>query len=173
MKTTRNLLRASAVAFSALICGCATTESRIEGNPRVFARLTPGQQALVRAGQVEPGFDMDAVRMALGEPDRVMVVTNAGGERQVWRYVTYGDQQPTLVFDGYYNAYSAYGAPASWVGPAYDGGFPGYHGYGNWGGPYIWAGSFLYDGAPARAHDRIRVIFDTTGHVAEVRRART
>lgn len=173
MKTTRNLLLASAAALAVLICGCATTESRIEGNPQAFARLTPGQQALVRAGQVAPGFDMDAVRLALGEPDRVSVVTSAGGQRQVWRYVTYGEGQGTLVFEGFYSPYGRSGPPASWEDRAAYEGFPGYQGFGNWGAPYVWAGSFIYDTPPARAHDRIRVIFDTTGHVAEVRQAKT
>jgi len=177
MKTTRNLLRASAVALAVLVCGCATPESRIKGSPEAFARLTPDQQALVRQGQVAQGFDRDAVRLALGEPDRVVVVTNAGGQHEIWHYIEYGDGQRSLVFDGFYNAYSVEGGPFFWAGSAYYEGYPGYRpGFGPSGefeGPRFWSGTFFYGPGPGRARDRIRVIFDATGHVAEVRQAKT
>jgi outer membrane protein assembly factor BamE (lipoprotein component of BamABCDE complex) len=144
MKTTRNLLIASAALVAALLGGCATPESRIKDSPAVFARLNPDQQALVKAGQIAPGFDMDAVKLALGDPDRILVETNASGSHEIWRYVTYEDYQGTVIFGGYY------------------------HRYWGWGGPYFWGGGPYYNGYPARVHERIRVIFDTTGHVATI-----
>jgi outer membrane protein assembly factor BamE (lipoprotein component of BamABCDE complex) len=144
MKTPRILLLASAAALAALFTGCTTPESRIAESPQVFARLNPDQQALVKAGQIAVGFDMDSVKLALGDPDRVLVVTDAGGQHEVWRYVTYEDYQGTLIFGGYW------------------------HRYRGWGGPYFWGGVPYYDGYPARVHERLRVIFDTAGRVATI-----
>jgi len=144
MKTTRNLLIASAALVAALLGGCATPESRIKDSPAVFARLNPDQQALVKAGQIAVGFDMDSVKLALGDPDRVLIVTDAGGQHEVWRYVTYEDYQGTVIFGGYW------------------------HRYRGWGGPYFWGGVPYYDGYPARVHERLRVIFDTAGRVATI-----
>ncbi|HXN34991.1 MAG TPA: hypothetical protein VN877_02405 [Opitutaceae bacterium] len=144
MKTTRNSLLASAALVAALLGGCTTPESRIKDSPAVFARLNPDQQALVKAGQIAPGFGMDAVKLALGDPDRILVETNAGGSHEIWRYVTYEDYRGTIIFGGYY------------------------HRYQGWGGPYFWAGAPYYDGYPARVHERIRVIFDTAGRVATI-----
>ncbi len=142
MKTTRNFLLMSAALAAALLGGCTTPESRIKDSPAVFARLNPDQQALVKAGQIAPGFDMDAVKLALGDPDRILVETNASGSHEIWRYVTYEDYRGTIIFDGYY------------------------HRYWGWGGPYFWGGGPYYNGYPARVHERIRVVFDATGHVA-------
>jgi outer membrane protein assembly factor BamE (lipoprotein component of BamABCDE complex) len=142
MKTPMKLLLAAAAA--ALLAGCSTPESRISDSPQVFARLNPDQQALVKAGQVAPGFEMDAVRLALGDPDRTLVVTDAGGQHEVWRYVTYEDYQGVVIYGGYW------------------------HRYRGWGGPRFWGGLPYYDGYPARVHERIRVVFDATGHVASI-----
>jgi outer membrane protein assembly factor BamE (lipoprotein component of BamABCDE complex) len=144
MKTPRTLLLASAVAVAALVAGCSTPSSRIANSPEVFARLNPDQQALVKAGQIAVGFDMDAVKLALGDPDRVLVETNANGQHQVWRYVTYEDYQGAVIYGGYW------------------------HRYRGWGGPYFWGGVPYYDGYPARVHERLRVIFDTAGRVAVI-----
>jgi hypothetical protein len=144
MKTTRILILASVAACAALLAGCNTPESRIANSPQVFARLNPDQQALVKAGQIMVGFDMDTVKLALGEPDHVLVETNAGGQHEIWRYVTYEDYNGVIIYGGYY------------------------HRYRGWGGPYFWGGVPYYDGFPARVHERIRVIFDATGHVATI-----
>lgn len=144
MKTTRIVLLASAAAVAALLAGCSTPDSRIAESPEVFARLNPDQQALVKAGQIAVGFDMDAVKLALGDPDRVLIETNASGQHQIWRYVTYEDYQGAVIYGGYW------------------------HRYRGWGGPYFWGGVPYYDGYPARIHERLRVIFDATGHVATI-----
>jgi hypothetical protein len=179
MITTRNLLRASAVVLAVLVVGCTTPEARIKENPGAFARLTPGQQALVKAGHIAPGFDMDAVRLALGEPDRIVTVTRADGQRQVWHYAEYGDDDGRVVFDGFYNGYNLTGGPIPWEDQRNYVGYPSYRGYGkgggpyNWGGPYLWSGAFIYDTTPEWSRDRLRVIFDTTGHVAAIHQAKT
>jgi outer membrane protein assembly factor BamE (lipoprotein component of BamABCDE complex) len=144
MKTTRTLILASVAACAAFLAGCDTPEHRINNSPQVFSRLNPDQQALVKAGQIAVGFDMDTVKLALGDPDRVVVETNAAGQHEVWRYVTYEDYQGVVIYGGYW------------------------HRYRGWGGPYFWGGVPYYDGYPARVHERIRVIFDGTGHVATI-----
>jgi len=91
------------VALAALwLTGCSTPTTRIEANPEAFARLTPQQQALVRAGQIGLGFDAEAVRLALGEPDRMFVRTDTSGEVEIWHYVTY-EAGGTLLYTGYYH----------------------------------------------------------------------
>lgn len=138
MKTT-NLFLASAAALAAVcLSGCSTVDSRIQSHPEVFAQLTPQQQALVRAGQVGLGFNMDTVKVALGDPDRVTLRTDTNGESQVWHYIGYA----------YYNG--AY----LWAGPA----FPSRHR--GWGWHSAWypdPGPF-WD-TPVAAFDRFRVEF--------------
>jgi hypothetical protein len=131
-------------ACTALILGCSTPDSRIRNSPDEFARLNPDQQALVKAGQIAPGFDMGAVKLALGDPDRVVIITDAQGEHQVWHYVTYESYEGVVIYTGYY------------------------HRYWGWGGPRFYGGIPYYDGYPARIHDRIRVVFDTTGRVKSI-----
>lgn len=176
MKTTRNLPRALAAALAVLIAGCATPESRIRESPQAFARLDAGQQALVRTGQIARGFDRDAVRLALGEPDRIVVETKASGQREIWHYLDYGSGPGSVVFDGFYSLYANEGGPFPPTGsPAFEG-YPGYYPpfrpYGAFADPYFSSGSFFYGSNPPRAHDRMRVLFDTTGHVSEVRQAK-
>jgi hypothetical protein len=144
MKAT-TIFKAAATAFCAmLLVSCATPESRIKDSPDVFARLNPDEQALVKAGKVAPGFDMDAVKLALGDPDRVTIHTDSTGTHQIWHFVTYEDAQGGLIYSGYY------------------------HRYRGWGGPYFYAGSPFYAGYPARIHDRIRIVFSTANTVASI-----
>lgn len=105
-------------AFVALVgalflAACATPESRIRANPEVFARLTPDQQAMVRAGHIGLGFDFEAVTLALGDPDRTTVRTDADGETVVWHYQSY-DADGHVLFRGYYHAGRGW-----WGGAAY------------------------------------------------------
>jgi len=170
VKTTRNLRFVAVVVCAVLLCGCTTPEARIKARPDVFARLTPDQQALVKAGMVAPGFDMDAVRLALGDPDRVMIETNASGQHEVWRYVTYGEDQGALYLDGFYVPYNVVGRP-DFIGiPGYNNLYEGYPGRG-WGDPYFRPSLafYTYGTFRVRPHELIRVIFDTNGRVAIVR----
>jgi outer membrane protein assembly factor BamE (lipoprotein component of BamABCDE complex) len=100
MKTTYllSVLLLGAFAFA----GCSTPESRIARSPEVFAQLTPQQQALVKMGQVGVGCDMNAVKLALGEPDRITVRTDSKGQTQTWHYVE------AAYYDGAYIYSSGY-----------------------------------------------------------------
>jgi hypothetical protein len=104
MKTSnfsRWLLAAGALG-ALWLAGCSTPDTRIQSNPAAFARLTPEQQSLVRAGQIALGFDMDAVKLALGEPDRMSVRTDADGETAIWHYLSY-ESDGRVLFTGYYH----------------------------------------------------------------------
>jgi outer membrane protein assembly factor BamE (lipoprotein component of BamABCDE complex) len=135
---------ASAALCAALFVGCSSPDSRIKDSPDVYARLNPDQQALVKNGQVAVGFEMDAVKLALGDPQRIVTRTTAAGQHQVWHYVTYEDYQGVVIYGGYW------------------------HRYRGWGGANFYGGVPYYNGYPARVHDRIRVEFDTNNRVESI-----
>jgi len=144
MKISQIVGAALLVGCLVLVSGCSTPETRIQKSPDVFARLNPDQQALVKAGRVAPGFDMESVKLALGDPDRIILHTDASGQHEVWHYVTYEDAQGAIIFTGYYHR--------RW----------------GWGGPFFYGGVPYYEGFPARIHDRILVVFDQNRRVASI-----
>ena len=144
MKVPRNLPLLILFACVVLVAGCATPESRIKDSPDAFARLNPDQQALVKAGKIAPGFDMEAVKLALGDPDRKVLHTDATGQHEVWHYITYEDYEGGIIYTGYY------------------------HRYRGWGGPFFYGGSPYYRGYPARVRDRVLVVFDGSGRVVSL-----
>ena len=78
----------SALALAALLlAGCALTPAqRIERDPTSFAALPAEQQQRAKEGSVGVGFDPAAVRIAYGEPDRIVERESAEGVSQVWVY---------------------------------------------------------------------------------------
>src|SRR5688572_3441504 len=88
--------------------------ARIKANPEAFARLNSQQQALVQAGHIALGFDTEAVKLALGDPDRTAIRTDADGETIIWHYVTY-ESEGLLLYSGYYHTGRRWGG---W-GPVY------------------------------------------------------
>jgi outer membrane protein assembly factor BamE (lipoprotein component of BamABCDE complex) len=144
MKTSRNFAFLIVAACAVLLAGCDTPDARIRHSPDAFARLNPDQQALVKAGRIAPGFDMEAVKLALGEPDRVVLHTDASGQHEVWHYITYEDAQGAVIFTGYYHRYWGYG------------------------GPFFYGGAPYFMGYPARVHDRILVVFDKNSRVEKI-----
>lgn len=119
------------------LVGCSTPATRISANPEVFKRLSPQQQALVQAGQIALGFEPEAVKLALGDPDRVTVRTDAEGETTVWHYLSY-EAQGHVLFTGYYHA------GRNWWG---------------WGAAY----PYYLDYPDRRVRDRFRVEFKRGG----------
>jgi outer membrane protein assembly factor BamE (lipoprotein component of BamABCDE complex) len=151
MKTSKTLLLSAAALCAVWLAGCQTPESRIKGSPEVFARLTPDQQAMVKAGQVGIGFTPDAVKLALGDPTRVTERVDATGKTEVWHYTEYETNDGVFLYTGYYHSWR--GGPWGWGG----GWGPGWGGY-----PY-------YDAYPnRRERDHIRVSFNTAGTVSAV-----
>jgi hypothetical protein len=86
VKIDRCLLGIAAFGTLAL-AGCASTPAaRIRSDPRAFGRLTPAEQTMVRSGGIEVGFDMSAVKLALGRPDKVVPSTSGGARAEDWIY---------------------------------------------------------------------------------------
>lgn len=116
MKTSRpkTSIMALLAACCLAIAGCAsmTVDGRIEQNYDAFNRLSPAQQAEVRAGRVAVGMPETAVYMALGAPSaRAERVTEQGGHELMW---IYSRLAPVAVWPV---DYYPYGWPASpqWV----------------------------------------------------------
>ncbi len=144
MKTSRFLLPLAAAAAAISLAGCATPATRIRENPGLFASYAPAQQDLIKRGQVAVGFDMDMVRLALGDPDHVRTRTTPDGVSQVWSYVTYESPDGYPLYRGWYHRYYA------WRDPFY----PWYLDY------------------PARReHEHMRVVFNRTGRVTSIEQA--
>lgn len=90
---------------------CATPDSRIKRSPEIFERLSPEHQALVREGKVAIGFDADAVRLAVGEPDRRWARTDKSGTSEIWSYTTWENDLGQPLYRGWYHGYYAEPSP--------------------------------------------------------------
>jgi outer membrane protein assembly factor BamE (lipoprotein component of BamABCDE complex) len=148
MKTSKIFLMLATLAGAVWLAGCSTPDYRIKEHPEIFAQLDPQEQAMVRAGQVGLGFSMDAVKLALGNPDRVTIRTTNQGQDQIWHYVE------TVYYDGAF----VYGGPywRGWGGRRWGGWGWG----GGWGGGWGWGGPWgPYPVGPVHTYDRFRVEF--------------
>jgi hypothetical protein len=92
--------------LAALAAGCATPDARIKRNRAAFDALPPEVQENVKKGIIDIGYSKDAVRIALGPPDREYTRRTADGLVEVWSYigvrVTYERQRAdarTRVYD--------------------------------------------------------------------------
>lgn len=144
MKLPKSIAWTASALCLAFLAACQTPESRIKASPEAFARLNPGEQALVKDGKIAPGFSMEAVKLALGDPTRITIQTDAAGQHEIWHYTEYEDNNGVIIYAGYYH---------HWRG---------------WGGPYLYGDIPYYNGYPARIHDQIRVEFDRTDRVAVI-----
>ncbi len=128
------------VAGLVVLAGCATPQSRIDRNPQIFSTLSPADQQLIKDGKIAVGFTPDMVKLALGDPDRIYMRTDAAGTNETWSYTTYETDDGVLLYRGYY------------------------HRYYRWGDPYF----PYYTAFPARReHETFRVIF-SAGRVATI-----
>lgn len=109
MKTTLAVF--TLICGLAILSGCSTPETRIAKQPEVFSRLTPDQQQMIREGRVGIGFDMEMVKLALGDPDRIRERTDSSGRSEVWTYVDYETNDGMLLYRGWYHR--------GWGGPLY------------------------------------------------------
>ena len=87
----------------AVLAGCVSPEHRIRENPGAFARCSPQQQALIKRGRVDIGFDEEMVKLALGEPDKVYERTDANGKSESWVYSLYEGSDGVLFYRGFYH----------------------------------------------------------------------
>lgn len=69
-----------------LMISCNSTDSRVKKNQSAFDSWPVEVQEKVRAGKVEIGFTGEMVRVALGEPARIMKRTSNKGVSEVWVY---------------------------------------------------------------------------------------
>ena len=80
------------ILFSLLLAalilgGCATTPTaRIARNRAAYESWTPDVQREVAAGRIAPGYTVEQVQIALGEPDRRVQRTTAEGVSELWYY---------------------------------------------------------------------------------------
>lgn len=80
-------MKFSFLLFPLLLAACASPRHRVAADPELFASFPPGVQEAVRAGEVEPGFTPDMVKMALGDPHRVYTRATPDTETTVWQYL--------------------------------------------------------------------------------------
>jgi hypothetical protein len=78
-----------------LVTGCSSVSSRIAKNRADYETWPLAVREKVAAGQVQPGFTPEQVRVALGDPDRIATRTTAGGESEAW---IYRDRGPRIGF---------------------------------------------------------------------------
>lgn len=88
MKALFNLRILLLLPFFFILTACAThsPESRIAQNQELFESYPESEQLAIREGRVEPGFDADQVRLALGDPARVETRRTEEGEQTVYVY---------------------------------------------------------------------------------------
>jgi hypothetical protein len=77
------------IAAGVLLGGCSTPQTRIAHDPTAYAQLSPDQQNLVRTGRISVGMSRDAVRLALGQPDRITLRVRRDHRFEVWHYIEY------------------------------------------------------------------------------------
>jgi hypothetical protein len=87
------------------LAGCATPDARIRENQALFDSLPAEAQAQIREGRVALGFTPQMVGLAVGEPDRRAVRTDATGRTVVWTYTRYEAADGLPVYTGLYHRY--------------------------------------------------------------------
>lgn len=100
----RYLLLLGCLLGLAVLAGCSTPQTRIRQNPELFNSLAPTDQDLIKQGKVAVGFTPEMVKLAVGEPNRVYMRTDAGGKNEAWVYTSYTSRGGTMVYySGFYH----------------------------------------------------------------------
>lgn len=139
--TTRTTATISLLAALLLAACGSTPATRIEDRQSVYDSYPPEVRSKIAAGEVDVGFTMEQVELALGKPARKSKRTTAQGVSEVWAYTR--------------------SAPSFRFGVATGFGI-GSQGFGS-----VGVGSGTGDDNP---EDRLRVVFDD-GKVSAVERA--
>lgn len=105
LRPTRTALAIFAGAL--LLGGCSTTQTRIAGNPDIYNRLSPNDQALVSRGQIRSGMSSQAAWLAWGTPDQKAEGEARGRATETWIYMNTEDAYPFGY--GYPYPYWGYG----------------------------------------------------------------
>lgn len=86
----RRCLRAGAFLLALAVGGCSSVDSRIHKNSAAFASYPADVQQKIKAKQIDVGFTMEQVQMALGEAEQRYVRTAEENgqkvQREVWGY---------------------------------------------------------------------------------------
>ena len=105
----RRLPLLAALAFFALLAGCATPQQKLEARKKekysAYSALPAEQRAAVDRGQIDVGMPMDAVYVAWGKPDQVITGGTTGGLFATWIYLG-------VYLQSYFVGGGWYGAPA-------------------------------------------------------------
>ena len=142
MKTSRAVGCFALASWFGFLTGCTTPAMRIHEKPTVFSQLPPDQQSLVQQGKVAVGFSAEAVRLALGNPDRITIRQTSAARTEVWYYMDFelGPTPGPLLYGPY-----GYGG--------FHGGYGGfYRGYGGYRGGYYPAFNYAFVGTPTYAN---------------------
>jgi outer membrane protein assembly factor BamE (lipoprotein component of BamABCDE complex) len=116
MRATLAFVFLAVVALFA--AGCSTVQSRISSNRAAFNSWPPDVQQKVSAGDVDVGFTVEQVRVALGEPDAVFSRTTPQGHFEVWSFRDRGPRFAFGVGAGSFRGSSGYSTGVSVAGPA-------------------------------------------------------
>lgn len=89
MSIIRTVIITVMAAALGLLMACSTPASRIKKNPELFQSLPGDVQTNVASGRIDLGYSHDAVRLALGEPNRQYTRRATGGKStEVWSYTS-------------------------------------------------------------------------------------
>ena len=111
------------VALVLALAGCATTPAdRIAQHRSAFDTWPAEVQTKIRAGQIAVGFTEEQVRMALGDPERVITRTTEQGVSLVWAYRHRGPHFSFGMGMAGGSGHSGYGAGVAMTDRAYSSG---------------------------------------------------
>lgn len=119
----RHVLRLLALALVALLAACASTpSSRIARNRAEFEKYPPAIRVKIIEGRVDVGFTPAMVRLALGEPARIISRQADRENSEVWIYQGHRPQVGVGLGFGSYGRHSASSIGVSTSTGGYDSG---------------------------------------------------
>lgn len=130
------------LAMLVILAGCATVDSRIAKNRADYEKWPLAVREKVAAGQIDLGFSVQQVAVALGEPDRVFTRTTSDGTSQVWSYRERGPRFGIGIGVGLGSWSSGRGGSLGTIGIGTGGGY--------------------------RDDEKVGVVFDETGRVSAI-----
>jgi hypothetical protein len=91
-----NLLCILSIIFTS---ACSTSSKRTEDYPPQFYDYTPTEQSLIRRGRIAVDFDESQVRMAWGNPTRILNADSSNNSYH-WEYKKLETRQNVLKYLG-------------------------------------------------------------------------
>lgn len=82
--------RITILLAAASLAACASSPAaRIEDHRAAYDSYPPEVRSKIAAGEIDVGFTMEQVQLALGKPDRRFTRTTESGSAEVWAYTHY------------------------------------------------------------------------------------